>query len=88
MMRNVKRIRIYRRYDDTKEWVADCLVSLTEYPEIHDCVPDLREDVKKIIEGNLLIVKRQIWLTGEIPVSEEIYGWVCEDLPEETKEKA
>jgi hypothetical protein len=87
-MRNVKRIRIYPRYyDHTKEWVADCLVSLNEHPKMHDCVPDLREDVKKAIEENLLIAKGQIWLTGEIPVSEETYGWVCEDVPEQSNEK-
>jgi hypothetical protein len=63
-MRDGKRIRIYRRYDDAKEWVANCLVSLNEHPKIYDCVPDLPEDVKKIIEENLLCVKGQIWLTG------------------------
>jgi hypothetical protein len=86
MMRDVKRIKIYRRYDDTKKWVANCLVTLNEHPKIHDCVPDLREDVKKVLEENLLSVKGQIWLTGEIPVFEETYGWVSEDMPEETKE--
>ncbi len=49
MMWNVKRIKIYRRYDDKKEWVANCLVSLNEHPKIHDCVPDLPEDVKKVL---------------------------------------
>ncbi len=86
MMRDGKRIRIYRRYDDTKEWVANCLVSLNEHPKIHNCVPDLPEDVKKIIEENLLCVKGQIWLTGEIPFFEETYGWVSEDMPEERTE--
>jgi hypothetical protein len=82
----VKRIKIYRRYDDTKKRVANCLVSLNEHPKIYDCVPDLPEDVKEIIEENLLCVKGQIWLTGEIPVFEETYGWVSEDMPEERKE--
>lgn len=87
MMWNVKHIKIYRRYDDKKEWVANCLVSLNEHPKIYDCVPDLPEDVKKIIEENLLCVKGQIWLKGEIPFSEETYGWVSEDVPEQSKER-
>ena len=86
-MLSVKRIKIYRRYDDTKEWVADCLVSFNDHPEIHDCVPDLREDVKKAIEENLTIVRGQIWLTGEIPIFQETYGWIIEDMPEQSNEK-
>jgi hypothetical protein len=86
-VRNVKRIKIYRRYDDTKEWVADCLVSLNDHPEIYNCVPDLRENVKKAIEENLTIVRGQIWITGEIPILGETYGWIIEDMPEESNEK-
>ena len=86
-MGNVKRIKIYRRHNDTKEWVADCLVSLNGHPKIHDCVPDLREDVKNVIEENLPSVRGQIWPTGEIPVFEEIYVWVSEGAPEQSNEK-
>jgi hypothetical protein len=86
MTGDVKRIKIYHRYDGRKEWIADCLVRLNGYPEIHDSVPDLREEVRKVIEENLLCVKGQIWLTGEISVFEETYGWVSEDMPEERKE--
>jgi hypothetical protein len=86
MMRDVKRIKIYRRYDGRKEWIADCSVRVNGHPEIYDSVPDLREDVKKVVEESLLCVKGQIWLTGEIPVFEETYGWVSEDMPEERKE--
>ena len=86
-MRSVKRIKIYCRHEDTKEWVTDCLVSLNDHPEIFDCVPDLREDVKKAIEENLTIVRGQIWLSGEIPIFRETYGWITEDTPEESNEK-
>jgi hypothetical protein len=86
-MGNVRHIKIYRRYDDTKEWVADGFVSLNGHPQIHDCVPDLREDVKEVIEEHLPSVRGQIWLAGEIPISEETYGWVSEDVPEQSKER-
>ncbi len=86
-MRDVKHIKIYHRYDDAKEWVADCFVSFDGHPQIHDCVPDLREDVKEVIEENLPSVKGQIWLSGEIPISEETYGWVSEDVSQQLKER-
>jgi len=89
-MGNVKHIKIYRRYDDTddtKEWVADGFVSLDGHLQIHDCIPDLREVVKEVIEEHLPSVKGQIWRAGEIRISEETYGWVCEDVPEQPKER-
>lgn len=86
-MGNVKHIKIYRRNDDTKEWVADGFVSLNGHLQIHDCIPDLREDVKEVIEEHLPSVKGQIWLAGEIRISEETYGWVSEDVPEQSKER-
>jgi hypothetical protein len=85
MMRDVKRIKIYRRYNDTKKWIAECLVSLNDHPQIYDCVPDLREDVKKALEENLTIVRGQIWIAGEIPVFQEIYGWISENIPKQSK---
>jgi hypothetical protein len=87
MMRDVKRIKIYRRYNDTKKWVAECLVSLNDHPKIYDCVPDLREDVKKALEENLTIVRGQIWIAGEIPIFQETYGWISENMPKAWNKK-
>ncbi len=51
------------------------------------CEQHLHGDVKKIIEENLISVRGQIWLTGEIPVFEETYVWVSEGAPQQSGEK-